>query len=287
MTACELRGAPVANTVCDELRPRIASLAHQGIYPRLSIVRMGENPGNLAYERGTRSRMDKLGLAYSVVTCREDCSQDELESCVARAVNEEDHPAVLVMRPLPAHLTESSVIEQVPPQQDVDGMTALSAARQFRGFGEGFAPCTAEAIIRMLDFYHVAIDGARVAVLGRSLVVGRPVAQLLQRRNATVTLCHSHTRNLAEICRASDIIVSCMGRAHTVQADMVAPGAFVIDVATNDDGAGGITGDVAYEEVCEVAAGVTPVPRGVGSVTTSVLAEHVVVSAALTHHVHV
>ena len=259
----ELRGAPVAKAICGALAPRVERLADAGVTPRLAIVRVGEGAGELAYERGARSRM----------------AQAELERTLRELA---DNPAVhgiLMMRPLPPGLDEATAIACVPAAKDVDGMTTGSLAATFSGTGEGFAPCTAEAVVRLLEHYQVPLAGARVTVLGRSLVVGRPVAQLLLACNATVTVCHSRTRDLTAETRRAEVLVSCMGRAHAVTADMVSLGAVVVDVGTNDDGNGSITGDVDCTAVSQVAAAVTPVPRGVGSVTTSVLAEHVVAAA--------
>lgn len=277
--ARELRGAPVAKAICGALAPRVERLADAGVTPRLSIVRVGEGAGELAYERGARSRMAKVGCEVQTSALASDVSQAELERTLRGLADDPGVDGILMMRPLPAGLDEAAAIACVPAAKDIDGMTTGSLAATFSGAGEGFAPCTAEAVVRLLEHYEVPLAGARVAVLGRSLVVGRPVAQLLLARNATVTVCHSRTRGLAAETRRAEVLVSCMGRAHAVTADMVAPGSVVVDVGTNDDGNGGITGDVDFAAVSQVAAAVTPVPRGVGSVTTSVLAEHVVAAA--------
>ena len=275
MTARELRGAPVAAAICEALAPRVDALKGRGVEPRLAIVRVGEEPGDLAYERGARSRMGKVGIACDVSALPGDVSQDELEAVLTSLAGDPATHGILLLRPLAPGLDERSAIACVGAAKDVDGMTPASLAATFTGAGEGYAPCTAEAVVRLLEHYEVQLDGARAVVLGRSLVVGRPLAQLLLARGATVTLCHSHTRDLASECRRGEVLVSCMGRAGAVGASMVSAGSIVVDVGTNDDGAGGITGDVDYASVSGVAAGVTPVPRGVGSVTTSVLAAHV------------
>lgn len=277
--ARELRGAPVAKAICERLAPRVEALAAAGVTPKLAIVRVGEGAGALAYERGASSRMAKVGCACETAALPADVSQAELERTLGALAADASVHGILMMRPLPRHLDEAAAIACVPAAKDVDGMTVGSLAATFSGAGEGFAPCTAEAVVRLLEHYEVPLAGARVVVLGRSLVVGRPVAQLLLARDATVTMCHSRTADLAAETRRAEVLVSCMGRAHAVTADMVAPGAVVVDVGTNDDGNGGITGDVDYAAVSQVASAVTPVPRGVGSVTTSVLAEHVVAAA--------
>ena len=274
-----LLGAPVAKAICEGLRPRVEALEARGVAPRLAIVRVGGEAGDLAYERGARSRMGKVGIETDTLALPDDVSQEELEEALRSFARDERTHGILVLRPLGSGLDEPRAIACVPGAKDVDGMTPASLARTFSGKGAGFSPCTAEAVVRLLDFYGVPLSGARAVVVGRSLVVGRPLAQLLLAKNATVTTCHSHTSDLARECRGASVLVSCMGRARAITADMVAPGAVVVDVGTNDDGAGGITGDVDFGSVSEVASAVTPVPRGVGSVTTSVLALHVVEAA--------
>ena len=277
--ARELRGAPVAAAICERLAPRVEALEAAGACPKLAIVRVGEGAGDMAYERGACSRMAKVGVACEVRALPADVAQAELERTLRSLADDASVHGILMLRPLPAHLDEAAAIACVPSAKDVDGMTALSQARVYGGEGTGFAPCTAEAVVALLEHYEVPLAGARVVVLGRSLVVGRPLALLLMERNATVTVCHSRTQDLAQECRRAQVLVSCMGRAGAVEAHMVAPGAVVIDVGTNDNGAGGICGDVAYEVASHIASAITPVPRGVGSVTTSVLAAHVVTAA--------
>lgn len=281
LEALELRGAPVARALCEGLVPRVETLIGRGDTPCLAVVRVGEQPGDLAYERGARSRMAKVGINFEERALPDDVTQGELETCLRELDASGRVSGILLLRPLPRHLDAEAAAACVSAAKDVDGMTAASLAATFAGRGEGFAPCTAEAVVRLLEHYQVPLSGARVVVLGRSLVVGRPVAQLLLARDATVMLCHSRTRDLSEECRRADVVVSCMGRAGSVRSGMLAPGSFVADVGTSDDGNGGITGDVRFSEALGVAAGVTPVPRGVGSVTTSVLAEHVVRAAEL------
>lgn len=277
--ARSLLGAPVAKALCSRLAPRVEALVSAHVIPKLAVVRVGESAGAVAYERGARSRMEKVGVAFEAHVLAADASQEELEALLRTLAASPDVHGILLMRPLPEHLDEPAVVSCVPAEKDVDGMTAGSLARVFAGAGEGFAPCTPEAVMALLAHYEVPLSGARAVVLGRSLVVGRPLAQLLLAANATVTVCHSRTANLAEECRRADVLVSCMGRAGSVTADMVRPGTVVVDVSTNADGAGGITGDVDFDAVSHVASAVTPVPRGVGSVTTSVLAAHVVEAA--------
>lgn len=275
----ELLGAPVAQALTLQLSERVDALKAQGITPKLAIVRLGENPGDMAYERGALNRMNKVGIEVDLYPITAECSQQGLNGLLQELSADSSVHGVLLMRPLPDGLDEASAAACLDPAKDVDGMTVGSLAHVFSGAGLGFAPCTAQAVMAILEHYGVELEGKRVAVLGRSLVIGKPVAQLLLANNATVTQCHSKTKNLKQICQDSDIIVSCMGRAHMLTSDYFTEPCCVIDVSTNDDGNGSITGDVDTAQLADVNISVTPVPRGVGSVTTSILAAHVVESA--------
>ena len=274
-----LAGAPVVEAMSERQLKEAAQLRVAGIFPKLAIVRVGERPDDLAYEHAILQRMSKLGIDVEVIALPEDVSQEDLEARLAQANDDPATHGILVFRPLPDHLDEARVRHAVNPAKDVDGMSPTNEGRVFEGDPEGFAPCTAQAVVEMFDHYRGGLRGRRVVVLGRSMVVGRPVALLLLARDATVTICHSKTKDLAERCREADVLVCAIGRARYVTADMVAPGAVVIDVGINVDKEGGLVGDVDYEAVSEVAESVTPVPGGVGSVTTSVLAEHVIRAA--------
>lgn len=275
----ELLGAPVAKELTADLAKRTDALINKGIKPKLSIVRLGENPGDLAYERGALSRMGKVGVEVDVHALPLTTSQAELEELLESLSNDLSVHGILLMRPLPKGLDEASAQRCVAPTKDVDGMTVSSLAKVFSGKGEGFAPCTAEAVVRLLDYYDIDVASKHVVVLGRSLVIGKPVAQLLLAKNATVTTCHSKTANLAALCQSADILISCMGQAHMLNNTYIPNHCCVVDVSTNDDGKGGITGDVDTATIQDFDIALTPVPRGVGSVTTSVLAAHVVDSA--------
>lgn len=275
----ELLGAPVAKSLTANLSARVEALVAKGIEPRLAIVRLGENPGDMAYERGALSRMAKVGIAADVHALPQDTAQASLENLLQQLSADSSVHGILMMRPLPRSLDEAAACACVAPEKDVDGMTVGSLAKVFSGKGEGYAPCTAEAVMAIIDYYGVEVQGKNVVVLGRSLVIGKPVAQLLLAKNATVTMCHSKTQQLASICQNADIIVSCMGQAHMLTSSFISAPCCVIDVSTNDDGQGGITGDVDGAAVAGLDIALTPVPRGVGSVTTSILASHVVQSA--------
>lgn len=275
-----LKGAPVAKALTAELAERAERLRAAGTVPTLAILRVGEREDDLSYERGALKRCEKVGIEARRVLLPADCSQDELMTAIARVNEDAGVHGCLMFRPLPAGLDEGAAAEALDPAKDVDCMTAGSLLSTLSGRGAGFAPCTAEAVVALLDHYGVELDGARVAVVGRSLVIGRPVAAMLTARNATVTICHTHTRDVAAMCREADIVVAAAGRARMLGADAVRAGQVIVDVGINwDEAAGKLVGDVDFEAAEPVAAAVTPVPGGVGAVTTAILAKHVIEAA--------
>ena len=278
-----LKGAPVARALTEELAARCAALHEQGIVPTLAIVRVGEREDDLSYERTAVKRAESLGIAVKVgieasrVLLPADVSQDELLAAIKDINANPTVHGCLLFRPLPAGLDEDAVAAALDPAKDVDSMTPASLLTTLSGRGEGFAPCTAEAVLALLDHYGVELDGAKVAVVGRSLVIGRPVAAMLTGRNATVTTCHTHTRDLAAECRAADIVVAAVGRARMIGADAVREGQTIIDVGINwDEAAGKLVGDVDFDAAEPIVGAITPVPGGVGAVTTAILAKHVI-----------
>ena len=278
-----LRGAPVATRIQDDLVGRGRRLRDAGAVPTLSIVRVGARADDLSYERAAEKRCDAVGVEVRKHTLGEGCSQEELEALLARVSNDPLVHGCLLFRPLPAGLDEEGASAALDPSKDVDAITEGSLLSTLAGRVGGFAPCTAEAVVALLDHYGVELDGAQVCVVGRSLVIGRPVAALLLSRNATVTMCHTHTRDLSLCCRQADIVVAAAGHAATVDASCVHEGQVVVDVGINwDERAGRLVGDVDFDAVAPVVRAITPVPGGVGSVTTSILARHVVEAAERT-----
>lgn len=278
--ALELRGASVASALTERLAVRSASLNELGVTPTLAVVRVGERPDDLSYERGALKRCERVGIAARRVTLPADCTTQDLLDEVA-SINAD--PAVhgcLLLRPLPEHLDEEAACALLSPEKDVDCATPASLYGTLTGRGRGFPPCTAEAVLAVLDHYGVALSGACVTVVGRSLVIGRPVSLMLQDRDATVTMCHSRTRDLAGACRAADVLVVAAGRARMVGSSCVRAGQTVVDVGINwDEGSGRLVGDVDYDAVRDIVGAITPVPGGVGAVTTAILAKHVVEAA--------
>lgn len=275
-----LKGAPVAVRLTEEAASRSAALSARGVVPTLCLIRVGERADDLSCERGLLKRAASAGVDVRKVVLDATCSQGELMAAVAFANADPAVHGILMFRTLPASLEEAAACEAIAPEKDVDCLTSASLAGVFAGSGEGYAPCTAGAVMHLLDAAGVPLEGARVTVVGRSLVVGRPVAMMLQAANATVTMCHSKTRDLARACREAGVLVVACGRARMVGADCVRPGQVVIDVGIIwDEGAGRLVGDVDFDVVEPIAGAVTPVPGGVGSLTTAVLMTHVVQAA--------
>ena len=275
-----LKGKPVADAIGEDLAPRIATCTSAGVPPALAVVRVGAREADLSYERGATKRCETLGIDLKKFVLDESCTQDELMGTIAR-VNEDDAiHGCLLFRPLPAHLDEEAACAALDPAKDVDGITAGSLAGVFANQRVGFPPCTADACLHILAHYGIPLDGANAVVVGRSLVIGKPVSMMLQAANATVTMCHTHTRDLPAVCAAADILVVAVGRARAIGADAVNAAQVVLDVGISwDEQAGALCGDVDFDAVEPHVAAITPVPGGVGSVTTAVLALHVVQAA--------
>lgn len=275
-----MRGAPVAAALTERAASRASALAGRGVRPTLAIVRVGERADDLSYERGALKRCERVGVDVRRVALPADCGQGELLAALGDVAADSSVHGILLFRPLPAGLDEVAACAAIPPEKDVDCAGGASLLGVLSGRPRGFAPCTAEAAIQVLDHYGVALEGARACVVGRSLVIGRPVAALLTARNATVTLCHTRTRDLAAECRRADVLVVAAGRPGTVGADAVRAGQAVVDVGINwDEAASRLVGDVDADAVAPIVDKITPVPGGVGAVTTAVLATHVVEAA--------
>lgn len=277
-----LKGGPAAKALTEKLSARVMALREKGVVPTLAIVRVGERPDDLAYERGAVSRAAKAGVEVRKYILEENYVSEELFDTI-RQINED--PSVhgcLVFRPLRKKEDEDRVCAMLDPAKDVDGITRGSLATVFTGRGEGFAPCTAQAVMELLAFYGFDLTGKRVTVIGRSLVIGKPVSMMLQAGNATVTMCHTRTLDLAAECRRADILVAAAGKAGVVRGDFISPGQVVVDVGINVDEMGNLCGDVAFEEACEKASFITPVPGGVGTMTSTVLCMHVIEAAEKT-----
>lgn len=284
-----LSGTEVSRSLDERTAKKAEMLRRRGVVPKLVIVRLGENPSDLSYERGAMKRAEALGVRTHRIVLGDQATKEELLQVIRELNADTGVHGVLLFRPLPKHLAafESVICNALDPEKDVDSMTDISHAGVYENREIGFPPCTPEAVIKILDHYGIEPAGRRVAVIGRSLVVGKPVAMMLMARHATVTVCHTRTADVPGITREADIVVSSAGVLRSLTREHVREGQVIIDVSINwdpskKDGRGGIAGDADFEEVEKVVKAITPVPGGVGAVTTSVLIEHVVRAAAKT-----
>ncbi len=272
-----LKGLPVANAINEKLMEQVKSI--EGPLPHLAIIRVGERPDDCSYERGAVKKMDKVGVRCTTYTFDADIDNETFQAEFDKINENPDIDGILMLRPLPKQLDEKQIENKIDPRKDLDGISPLNLAKVYAGDESGYAPCTAEAVIEMLDYAGIDIKGKRVTVVGRSLVIGKPVSMLLMKRNATVTVCHTKTVDMAGTCKNAEILVAAAGSARMIKKEYVADGAVVIDVGINVDDEGSLCGDVDFDAISDIAAAATPVPGGVGSVTTSVLAKHLVKAA--------
>ena len=286
--AKRLLGKEVNEALVAALQGRTAALREKGIVPTLGIIRLGENPSDLSYEKGATKRAEEVGVAVKNYILPETATKEEVLAVIDQVNADTGVHGVLMFRPLPKHLKadQDEICNRLDPKKDVDSMTHMSNAGVFEGQNLGYAPCTPAACMEILDYYGIDCKGKNAVVIGRSLVVGKPAAMMLMAKNATVTICHTKTVNTAEICKNADIIVSAAGVLNSLTKDYVRPGQVVIDVSMNwhpekvtAKGKGGMSGDCVFEEVEPIVDAITPVPGGVGAVTTSVLMKHVVEAA--------
>ncbi|WP_304340405.1 bifunctional 5,10-methylenetetrahydrofolate dehydrogenase/5,10-methenyltetrahydrofolate cyclohydrolase [Metaclostridioides mangenotii] len=270
-----IKGKPVADKISEDLIKEVEIIKSSGKSPKLAIVRVGERPDDLSYERGALNRCGKIGIETEVVVLNEDVTTEEYIETLNQLNEDDTTNGILCFRPLPKHLDENKIKYKVSPQKDVDCFNPISLAKVVECDHGGFPPCTPTAVVEILKHYEVELKGRNVTVVGRSLVVGKPVSMLLLNENATVTICHSKTDKLSEVCSNADVLVAAVGRAKMIDDSYVKEGAVVIDVGINVDDEGNLCGDVDTEKAALKASLITPVPAGVGSVTTSILAKHV------------
>ena len=275
----ELRGKAVSDNIREEVRRQSEEISRDlGRRPRLVILRCGEQPADLAYERNALKKVQDFGMEAVSVALPEDIGDSEFFRRFSELNEDKEVDGILLMRPLPPQLNEGFVISIMDAMKDLDGVSPVNAAGVYLGT-ESFAPCTAEAVMELLHHYRIPVEGKHVVILGRSQVVGRPLSMLLLSENATVTICHSHTRDLEKLCKKADILISAMGKPAFVTADFLKKGAVVIDVGMNTDKDGKLCGDVDFESCSTRAKAITPVPGGVGAVTTAVLCRHLLQAA--------
>lgn len=275
-----LKGAPVASAINEKMKETVATLREQSIVPTLAIVRVGERPDDLSYERGAMKRCASVGVEVRNVVFPEDVSKEEFYDGIDKLNKDDSVHGILVFRPVPKHLDNDRVRNAIVPEKDVDGCTDGSLAGVFTNTELGFTPCTAQAVMEVLSYYDIDCTGKEAAVIGRSLVVGRPLAMLLMHKNATVTVCHTRTKDVAKHTKEADILVVCSGKMESFGEEYVRPGQTVLDVGISwNEEKQKLCGDVKFDEVSPIVDAITPVPGGIGSVTTSVLVSHVVESA--------
>ena len=274
-----LKGAPVVAAMNEANAARCAALREKGVVPTLAVVRVGAREDDLSYEKGVMARCAKVGVEVKQFLLPADAAQEELLGVIACINSDPAIHGCLLFRPLPRQFDDRTVRAALAPEKDIDGITDGSLAGVFTNTALGYPPCTAQACLEILKFYGIPLSGRRAVVVGRSLVVGKPAAMMLDRENATVTLCNSRTRNLPEVCRQADIVVVAMGKMAAVGADCLRAGQTVVDVGIHVNEEGKLCGDVQFDAAEPVVDAITPVPGGVGTVTTSVLVGHVVQAA--------
>lgn len=280
MPAEVLKGAPVAEALSEQLKTRIAALAERGVVPCLGMIRIGERPGDLSYERSATKRCESLGIKLEKHVLPAGVTEEELISLIEKMNDDRAIHGILFFRPLPAEMDARRVCDAIAPEKDVDGITSRSMAAVYAGEEHAFFPCTAQAVIEMLRYYKIPVCGKRAVVVGRSLVTGRPAALLLLREHATVTVCHTRTADLKAMTREADIIVTATGHINTVTAAHLRSGQVVIDIGINYDKIRQkLCGDVDHDAAEQIVDAISAVPGGIGAVTSTILASHVVEAA--------
>lgn len=274
-----LLGKEVTAAMNERIKANVARLQEKNITPTLGIIRVGEREDDLSYERGATKRCETLGVACEKFLLPADVSEEELIKTIEEVNKNDNIHGVLLFRPLPKHLNEEKIINMLDCAKDVDGITDASMAGVFAGKKQGFPPCTPQGCMEILDHYGIDCTGKKAVVVGRSLVVGKPAAMMLIKKNATVTICHTKTVDMPSVVREADIVVVAAGRAGVIDGSYLRAGQTVIDVGINVNAEGKLCGDVNFDEAEPIVDAITPVPGGAGSVTTSVLVGHVVEAA--------
>ena len=272
------KGKPVVESLRGDLKRRIELLKNKGIRPTIFILRVGEREDDISYEKGILKNCDIVGL----LSCRDVLPEDVTTAEVIKRIeilnNDSMIHGIMLFRPLPKHLDEDLICRSINPEKDIDCMNPANLEKVFEGAADAFAPCTPEAVMAMLAHYEVPLEGASVAVVGRSTVVGKPLAMLLLQKNATVTICHSRTKNLGSVTAAAEVAIAAVGRARFMDESFFSEDSIVIDVGINDDGTGSICGDVDFDKVSKKVKAVNPAIGGVGLITTTILLSHAVAS---------
>lgn len=271
-----LKGAETSARIKEDVEKMLGTLG--GRIPKLAVVRVGEKPDDVSYERSAVKKLESFGLKAEVFSYPQEISDGEFKREFQRINEDRDIDGILLLRPLPKQICEKDLEAMIDPKKDLDGISPVNVAKVFAGDDSGFAPCTAEAVVEVLKQNQIPITGKRVVIVGRSMVVGKPLSMLLLKENATVTICHTRTRDLKAVCQEAEILVAAAGKARMLDEGYVAQDAVVVDVGINVDENGKLCGDVDFDSIRGKASMATPVPGGVGAVTTAVLAKHLVKS---------
>ncbi len=271
-----LSGSEVAEALKQKIISEVKNLKQQGFKPVLCIVMVGKQPDSVAYVKSASKKCETMGIGCRIKTLPEDIREEELIKTIQELNEDKTINGIMIMLPLPTHISQKAVKYVISPEKDVDCLNPVNVSKVMSGEKCTFTPCTPSAVMEILKHYGIDIQGKKAVIIGRSMVVGRPLAMMLLKENATVTICHTKTVNLKEETRRADILVAAAGKPKMVKKDMVGEGAIVIDVGINFDEDGKMCGDVDFDGVRQVTSMITPVPKGVGSVTSTVLMKHVI-----------
>mgnify|MGYP000874970251 CR=1 FL=1 len=273
-----LKGNVVANKIKEQMAKDIENLKGENKVPKLAIVRLGQNPGDISYEKSIIKNCDKIGIESEVFERDENINTDELVKLIEELNGNNKISGILVFRPLPKHIDEEIIKNTISPLKDVDCMSPINLEKIFEGDLSGFQPCTPKAAMEVLKYYDIPLEGKNVVVVNRSMVVGKPLVMMLLEENATVTICHSKTKNLDEITKNADIVIVALGKAKFFDENYFNEESIIIDVGVSLDENGKLSGDADYDKLLPIVDKITPVPGGVGSVTTSILLSQVVLA---------
>jgi methylenetetrahydrofolate dehydrogenase (NADP+)/methenyltetrahydrofolate cyclohydrolase len=274
-----LSGKEVSLNLINKLKKRILRLKCEGVVPAAAFIRIGSNRDDIAYQNSIIRTCNNVGVSTVLHEIEENTTTEALSDLISKLNADNRIHGIMIFRPFPDNIDEELINKSISPDKDVEGMNPFNLAKVFAGNYDGFAPCTAAAVMEILKYYNISLTGKHAVILGRSMVVGKPLSMMLLKEDETVTLCHSKTEHIDEMARTADVLVAAMGRPNAVGADYIKPGAIVIDVGINVDSNGKIHGDVNFDEAVNTASMITPVPGGVGSVTTAMLIRNIVKAA--------
>lgn len=274
----KLEGKPVVQFLRDDLKQRIGKLGERGMIPAILIMRVGEREDDISYERGILKNCELLGIKSRVMQLPVEITLERLTDIIEDANKNREIHGIMIFRPLPEHLNPEVLSRVISPEKDIDCMSPVNLEKIFEGNSKSFVPCTSKAVVELLKYYNIPLKGANIVIAGRSLVVGKPLAMLLLDENATVTICHSRTKEMIEITAKADIVVAAIGRAKFMSEEYFSPKSIVVDVGINETEDGKICGDVDYENIFHKVKAITPAIGGIGTITTTILLSHAVMS---------